>query len=106
MVSKPIFLSTVKKKAAAIMEPSNQGTHQLVLCRMSSNVLLGAKNAFTMRCGSESLAGATSLGIGGTAVLMKCGPFLKKQILGDKRIVAFGTKDVSQFLEKCSQPAG
>jgi hypothetical protein len=35
------------------METNKKGTHQLALRLISVNVLLGAKNVFTRRCGSE-----------------------------------------------------
>src|ERR1700719_678251 len=51
--SNPTFLSIMTKKEIEKIEISNSGTHQLALRRISVNVLLGAINVFTRRCGSE-----------------------------------------------------
>src|SRR6185312_1352859 len=52
--SKPTFLSTITKNEIEKIQTSKKGTHQLALRRISIKVLLGAKNVFTRRCGSES----------------------------------------------------
>src|SRR6476646_8900631 len=51
--SKPTFLSIMTKKAIEKIEIRSSGTHQLALRLISVNVLLGAINVFTRRCGSE-----------------------------------------------------
>src|SRR6476661_4736577 len=51
--SKPTFLSIMTKKAIEKIEIKSRGTHQLALRLMSVNVLVGAKNVFASRWGSE-----------------------------------------------------
>src|SRR6476660_1793315 len=63
--SKPTFLSIMTKKEIENIEINSSGTHQLALRRMSVNVLLGAKNVFTRRCGSERPGPAGSGTAGG-----------------------------------------
>src|SRR5947208_7753677 len=69
MVSNPIFLSTVKKKALAAIETSSHGSHQLDLRFTSSKVLVGATNTYTTRCNSESPEGAGSIDSGATLLI-------------------------------------
>jgi hypothetical protein len=56
---------------------------------MSSKVLDGARKAFTIRCGSESPAGAASVDTGGMLVLIQW-PLLENVNSGDDGIVTFG----------------
>src|SRR6476660_53094 len=62
--SKPTFLSIMTKKAMEKIQIKSSGTHQLALRLISVNVLLGAINVFTRRCGSES-PGPDSSGVTG-----------------------------------------
>jgi len=50
------------------MEINKKGTHQLAFRLISMNVLLGAKNVFTRRCGSERPGPAGSGAVGWTGV--------------------------------------
>src|SRR6476661_2891091 len=63
--SNPTFLSIMTKKAIEKIEIKSSGTHQLALRLISVNVLLGAKNVFTRRCGSERPEPAGSGTVGG-----------------------------------------
>src|SRR5882724_6244607 len=51
--SNPTFLSIITKKEIEKIEINKSGTHQLALRLISLNVLLGAKNVFITRCGSD-----------------------------------------------------
>src|SRR5580765_4846569 len=62
--SKPTFLSIMTKNAMEKIQIKSSGTHQLALRLISVNVLLGAINVFTSRCGSES-PGPDSSGVTG-----------------------------------------
>src|SRR6476646_1436439 len=62
--SKPTFLSIMTKKPIEKMDISSRGTHQLAFRLISVNVLLGAMNVFTRRCGSER-PGPDSSGVTG-----------------------------------------
>jgi len=56
----------ISKKEIEDIQINKKGTHQLELRRMSANVLLGATNVFTRRCGSERPGPVGSGVVGGT----------------------------------------
>ena len=59
----PLSYRPLQRKRLRISRSKRRGTHQLAFRLISMNVLLGAKNVFTRRCGSER-PGPVGLGSG------------------------------------------